>query len=125
LVEGFYNCRFGFSLGVRADVQPKSRIPIGAKVEIGTQWFTPGVKAEIEKIFSICPKLLINGELYGLVLASRLKTGYLQPSPWGQCSSIYQYPDVNVLAFISNFGPIKKPKMLKLGPESFQPLLPV
>jgi len=51
--------------------------------------FTPGVKAEIEKTFSICPKLLINGELYGLVLASRLKTGYLQPSPWGQCSSIY------------------------------------
>jgi len=35
--------------------------------------FTLGIKAEIEKIFSICPKLLINAELYGLVLASRLK----------------------------------------------------
>jgi hypothetical protein len=31
------------------------------------------VKAEIEKIFSICPKLVINAELYGLVLASSLK----------------------------------------------------
>jgi hypothetical protein len=29
--------------------------------------------AEIEKIFSICPKLVINAELYGLVLASSLK----------------------------------------------------
>jgi hypothetical protein len=35
--------------------------------------FTLGVKAEIEKIFSICPKLLINAKLYGLVLAPRLK----------------------------------------------------
>jgi hypothetical protein len=31
------------------------------------------VKVEIEKIFSICPKLVINAELYGLVLASSLK----------------------------------------------------
>jgi hypothetical protein len=30
-----------------------------------------GVKVELEKIFSICPKLLINAELYGLVLAPR------------------------------------------------------
>ncbi len=41
-------------------------------------WISPkgvtlGVKAEIEKIFSICPKLLINGELYGLVLALGFK----------------------------------------------------
>jgi hypothetical protein len=34
--------------------------------------FTLGVKAKIEKIFSI---LLINAGLYGLVLASRLKKG--------------------------------------------------
>jgi hypothetical protein len=35
--------------------------------------------AEIENIFSICPKLVINAELYGLVLASRLKKkGYLR-----------------------------------------------
>jgi hypothetical protein len=51
------------------------------------------VKAEIEKIFSICPKLLINAELYGLVLAPRLKKDieFAKPicNPWGQCSSIY------------------------------------
>jgi hypothetical protein len=38
--------------------------------------FTLGVKAEIEQIFSICPKPLINVELYGLVLAPRLKKRY-------------------------------------------------
>jgi hypothetical protein len=31
--------------------------------------FTLGVKAGVEKIFSICPKLLINVELYSLILA--------------------------------------------------------
>jgi hypothetical protein len=36
------------------------------------------VKAEIEKNFSICPQVLINSELYGLVLAPRLKIGYHQ-----------------------------------------------
>jgi hypothetical protein len=43
-------------LGVTANVQPKSSIPIGAKVEISLKGFTLGVKAEIEKNFSICPK---------------------------------------------------------------------
>jgi hypothetical protein len=43
------------------------------KVEVGPKGFTLRVKAKIEKIFSICPKLLINDELYGLVLAPRLK----------------------------------------------------
>jgi hypothetical protein len=40
--------------------------------------FTLGVKGEIEKIFSICPKLLINAELYGLLLALGVtkKKGY-------------------------------------------------
>jgi hypothetical protein len=38
--------------------------------------FTLGMKAEIERIFSICPKLLINAKLCGLVMASRLKNGY-------------------------------------------------
>jgi hypothetical protein len=102
-MSGFVRPRF--TLGVRANVQPKSSIPICAKVEISTKGFTLGIKAEIEKNFSICPKLLINAELYGLVLAPRLKKGYhqiweadLQPlgpmlqhllisSP--QCSSIY------------------------------------
>jgi hypothetical protein len=38
-----------FALGVRADVQPKSSIPIGGKVEISPKGFTLGVKAELEK----------------------------------------------------------------------------
>jgi hypothetical protein len=65
-----------FTLGVRANVQPKSSIPIGGKVEISHKDFTLGVKAKLEKIFSICPKLLINAELYGLLLAPRLEKGY-------------------------------------------------
>jgi len=44
-----------------------------AKVEMSPKGFTLGVKAELEKIFSICPNLLINVELYDLVLAPRLK----------------------------------------------------
>jgi hypothetical protein len=50
-----------------------SNIPIAAKVEISPKGFTLGIKAEIEKIFSTCPKLLMNAELYGLVLAPRLE----------------------------------------------------
>ncbi len=46
-----------FTLRVRANVQPKSSIPVSAKVEISPQGFTLGLKAEIEKIFSICPEL--------------------------------------------------------------------
>jgi len=34
--------------------------------------FTLGIKAELEKIISICPKLLINAELYGLGSAPRV-----------------------------------------------------
>ncbi len=44
-----------FTLGVRANVQPKSSIPIGAKVEISPKGFTLGVKTEIEKNFSNLP----------------------------------------------------------------------
>jgi hypothetical protein len=65
-----------FTLRVRANVKPKASIPIGAKVEISPKGFTLGLKAEIENIFSICPKLLINAELYVLVLSPRLKKGY-------------------------------------------------
>jgi len=53
-------------------------IPIGAKSEIKPQGFTLGVKADIEKNFSICPKLVISAEHYGLVLAPRQKKGYHQ-----------------------------------------------
>jgi hypothetical protein len=53
--------------------------------------FTLGVKAEIEKNFSICPKVLINAELYGCVLVPRLKKEYhrIWEANWGQCSHIY------------------------------------
>ncbi len=62
-----------FKLRVKANVQLKSSIPIGAKVEITPKGLTLEVKAEMEKIFSICPRLLINAEHYGLSLAPRLK----------------------------------------------------
>ncbi len=71
-----------------------------------------------KKIFSICPKLLINTELYGLVLAPRLKKTI--PSNLGsQFASLVE----NVLSFSSNLQPNNKPKMLKLGPKFFQPCL--
>jgi hypothetical protein len=60
--RGYSKARF--TLGVRANVQPKSSIPIGAKVEISLKSFTRGVMADMQKNFSICPKLLINAELY-------------------------------------------------------------
>jgi hypothetical protein len=70
-----------FTLGVRANVQPKSSIPIGAKVEISPKGLTLGIKAEIgkkkKKTFQSA-QVLINAELYGLVLAPRLKKGYHQ-----------------------------------------------
>jgi len=37
--------------------EPKSSIPIGAKDEISLKGFTLGVKAVIEKSFSICPQV--------------------------------------------------------------------
>jgi hypothetical protein len=39
------------------NVQLKSSIPIGAKVEISPKGFTLGVNAEIEKTFSICTQV--------------------------------------------------------------------
>jgi hypothetical protein len=45
-----------FTLGVRDNFQPKSSVPIGAKVEISPKGFTLGVKAEIEKkLFNLPP----------------------------------------------------------------------
>jgi hypothetical protein len=107
-------------------VQPKSSIPIGAKVEISPKDFTLGVKAELEKIFSICPQLLINAELYGLVLAPSLEKGYhriweANLHPLRPMSQHLLYLDINVLAFISNLGPNNRPKMLKIGPKFFRP----
>jgi hypothetical protein len=67
-----------FTLVVRANVQPKSSIPIGAKVEISYKSFTLGVKAEMEKKLFNLPQVLINAELYGFVLAPSLEKGYHQ-----------------------------------------------
>jgi hypothetical protein len=46
------------------------------KLKSAPKGFTSGVKAEIEKIFTVRPKLLVNAELYGLVLAPKPKKGY-------------------------------------------------
>jgi hypothetical protein len=46
------------------------------KLKLAPNSFTLGVKAEIEKQSSICPKLPINDEDYRLVLAQRPKKGY-------------------------------------------------
>ncbi len=66
------------------------------KLKSAPRAFTLGVKTEIEKIFSICPKLLINAELYGLVLDPRLKKRI--PSNLG---SQFATLGANVPAFIS------------------------
>ncbi len=54
--------------GVQAKVQVKSNIPIDAQVEMSPRAFTLGVKVELRKIFSISPNLLINVELYNILL---------------------------------------------------------
>jgi len=47
------------------NVQPKSNILIGGKVEISPKGFTLGVKVKLKKMFSIfCLKLLINATFY-------------------------------------------------------------
>jgi hypothetical protein len=57
--------------------------------------FTLGVKADIEKNFSICPKLVINAEHYGLSIGPKAEKripsnlGGQFATPRGQCSSIY------------------------------------
>jgi len=58
------------------------------KLKSAPKPFTLGVKAEIEKIFPICPKILITAELYGLVLAPKAEKripSNLGPicNPWG------------------------------------------
>ncbi len=118
----------GFALGVKANVQLESSIPIDAKVEISHKGFALGVKAEIpKKNFSICPKLLINAELYGLVLALRLEKRI--PSNLG---SQFATLGTNVPAFINilmsmfqhllvTWGQTTSPKCSKLAPSFFSP----
>jgi hypothetical protein len=71
--------------------------------------------------FQSAPKLLINAELDGLVLAPRLKKGYHQI--W-EANLHAATPRANVPAFISILGPICNPKMLKVGPKVFLALTP-
>jgi hypothetical protein len=60
----------------------------------------------------MCPKLLVNVEFYGLVLAPRLKKRI--PSNLGsQIATLV----ANVVAFINNLGPDKKQKMLRVAPS--------
>jgi hypothetical protein len=49
-LQKFGSNKAHLTLGVKANVQLKSSIPIAAKVEISPKGFTLGVKAEIEKI---------------------------------------------------------------------------
>jgi hypothetical protein len=88
------------TLGVRADVQPKSSIPIDAKVEISPQRLYSRSQG-ITKKNPIC-----NWE------------ANLQPLGTNVSAFIYILM-INVLAFISNLRLNNKPKMLKLGPQVF------
>jgi hypothetical protein len=64
----------GFIKRPKARFYTRSQGQCSSQVEISLgKGFTLGVKAEREKKnFSICPKLPINAEFYGLVLAPRL-----------------------------------------------------
>jgi hypothetical protein len=55
IIFGWLSSWACFTLGVRANGQPKSSIPIGAKVEISPKGFTLKIKANIEIINSIYP----------------------------------------------------------------------
>jgi hypothetical protein len=64
-----------FTLGVKANVKLKSNISIGAKVETSPKGFTQGIKVETFFFFNM-PQ--VYAELYGLILAPRVKKGYCQ-----------------------------------------------
>jgi hypothetical protein len=74
---------------------PNPAFLVEPKVEISPKGLTLRVKADIEKNFSICPKLLINAEHYGLVWTPKaekkdtIKFGRPICNPLCQCSSIY------------------------------------
>jgi len=48
-------CQTHFTLGVKANFQPKSNIPIGAKVEINPKGFTLGINLERGKKNQFAP----------------------------------------------------------------------
>jgi len=75
-----------YTTSVKAKVQLKSSITIGAKVQISPQGlYTRSPGQNRKNIFSICPKLRRNAELYGLVTSPKmLKVGlnkFFQPWP--------------------------------------------
>jgi hypothetical protein len=75
---------------------PNQEFLLVQKSKSAPNGFTLGDKSKLEKIFSICPKLVINAELYGLVLAP--KAGKRIPSNLGgQFAAL----GANVSAFIN------------------------
>jgi hypothetical protein len=48
---------------------PNQAFLLVQKLKLAPKGFTLGLKAKIENSFSMCLKLLVNAELYGLVLA--------------------------------------------------------
>ncbi len=78
-------------LGVYSSFELKSSIPIGAKVEIGPPraflHYESRAKVQLKSSIPIGAKVEIS--LQGLYTTS---------------SKIYWYPDINILAFMSNFG---------------------
>jgi len=55
---------------------PNQAFLLVQKLKSAPKGFTLGVESELEKILSICRKLLMNAEFYGLVLlAPRLEKG--------------------------------------------------
>jgi hypothetical protein len=63
---------------------------------------------------------LINAELYGLLLAPRLKKKDTMEFGKPICNN----PLGRYLAFISNLRPNNKPKMFKIGPQVLSALTP-
>jgi hypothetical protein len=63
---------------------PNQAFLLVQKLKSAPRAFTLGAKAEIEKIFSICPKLLINAKLYGLFIGPKAKKSI----PWNLGSQV-------------------------------------
>jgi hypothetical protein len=83
-----------FLLGLHCQAPNQCRTELLESIWHLAKGFTLGVKGDIEKNFSICPTLLINAELYGLVLPRRLKKR-IPSNLGGQCTT----PWANVPAF--------------------------
>jgi len=75
---------------------PNQAFLLVQKVEISPKGFRLGVKVELEKIFSICPKLLINAELYWPCIGPKVRKR-ISSNLGGQFAIL----GVNVSAFIN------------------------